>query len=760
MRYFTCGPALGGLSMQTLGSLSPVTAVSSTADRNSSLPILYWITSAFGAPLSKSIGKTGQTEKCKLADIDSDTPVFVDALGDQGRRETQGTHTFNACFITYADLFKAASSRLAAVPMNSARRAASAFPCQHGGRDGFAGSLLRFWRRQDRSVGSVCGFCAGFLPGELPASHNPARPAQADVRSGEPEGRERITGGDRSFTGYRRGRFPVCVVCSVVCEERCNTNSGMLIKEYRIPLPLSVEEYRIAQLYMIQKKSREESQGEGNGVEILVNEPYRDGPGGSGQYTRKVYHIGTHIPGWFRSILPKAYKIDIDNASCIQAALRVEEEAWNAYPYTRTRYTCPFIEKFYLEIETKYCADGGKQDNVFNLSGAEKRNRIVDVIDVVKDDLPAHDYKLEEDPALYKSAKTGRGPLGPDWKQKCQDSPNQDIMCSYKLCKVEFRYWGMQNKIEKFIHDVALRKTMLQAHRQAWCWQDEWEGLEINDIRRLEKETQLALAHKMQRQGSSSSLQEAHVPPKPAAPAASLPATEETPAGQQAAEDKTEQAADTNRSTNGCETRNFYEWRFQSIVRDSESCSSSDEEFFDAQGETDVSNRTPVLMDMASTNALDETLLTKWSSEEMVAMDTVAMDTVAMDTVAMTPETPGKQQEKDDFNETREEPREHAGIPSSRLERHGAQRLPTILQSTSRGAASGPCSLLILVLHGGSILDQGPSILGSKQSDISTFTSTCESVIQAHFPSMSGQVCIQLVTCPRACVEALSLLTR
>ncbi|XP_019622336.1 PREDICTED: membrane-associated phosphatidylinositol transfer protein 1-like [Branchiostoma belcheri] len=502
----------------------------------------------------------------------------------------------------------------------------------------------------------------------------------------------------------------------------------MLIKEYRIPLPLSVEEYRIAQLYMIQKKSREESQGEGNGVEILVNEPYRDGPGGSGQYTRKVYHIGTHIPSWFRSILPKA-------------ALRVEEEAWNAYPYTRTRYTCPFIEKFFLEIETKYCADGGKQDNVFNLSGAEKRNRIVDVIDVVKDDLPAHDYKLEEDPALYKSAKTGRGPLGPDWKQKCQDSPNQDIMCSYKLCKVEFRYWGMQNKIEKFIHDVALRKTMLQAHRQAWCWQDEWEGLEINDIRRLEKETQLALAHKMQRQGSSSSLQEAHVPPKPAAPAASLPATEETPAGPQAAEDKTKQAADTNRSTNGCETRNFYEWRFQSIVRDSESCSSSDEEFFDAQ------------------DALDETLLTKWSSEEMVAMDTVAMDTVAMDTVAMTPETPGKQQEKDDFNETRKEPREHAGIPSSRLERHSAQRLPTILQSTSQGAASGPCSLLILVLHGGSILDQGPSILGSKQSDISTFTSTCESVIQAHFPSMSGQVCIQLVTCPRACVEALSLLT-
>jgi hypothetical protein len=29
----------------------------------------------------------------------------------------------------------------------------------------------------------------------------------------------------------------------------------MLIKEYRIPLPLTVEEYRIAQLYMIQVRA-------------------------------------------------------------------------------------------------------------------------------------------------------------------------------------------------------------------------------------------------------------------------------------------------------------------------------------------------------------------------------------------------------------------------------------------------------------------------------------------------------------------------
>ena len=122
----------------------------------------------------------------------------------------------------------------------------------------------------------------------------------------------------------------------------------MLIKEYRIPLPMTVEEYRIAQLYMIAKKSREESkvtdkdlptryqflfsQGSESGVEILVNEPYTDGPGGAGQFTHKIYHVGSHLPGWFKSLLPKS-------------VLTVEEEAWNSYPYTKTRFKCPFVEK-------------------------------------------------------------------------------------------------------------------------------------------------------------------------------------------------------------------------------------------------------------------------------------------------------------------------------------------------------------------------------------------------------------------------------
>jgi len=60
--------------------------------------------------------------------------------------------------------------------------------------------------------------------------------------------------------------------------------------------------------------------------------------------------------------------------------LIVEEEAWNAYPYTKTIYRCPFIEKFVIEIETVYHNDDGSQENVFSLSTTDLESRIVGML--------------------------------------------------------------------------------------------------------------------------------------------------------------------------------------------------------------------------------------------------------------------------------------------------------------------------------------------------------------------------------------------
>ncbi|TKR77091.1 hypothetical protein L596_018127 [Steinernema carpocapsae] len=56
----------------------------------------------------------------------------------------------------------------------------------------------------------------------------------------------------------------------------------------------------------------------------------------------------------------------------------------------------------------------------------------------------------------------------------------------------------MQSRAERWIHDWALKGTMMRAHRQAWAWQDEWVDLTIEDIRKLEEEVALHLKNLME----------------------------------------------------------------------------------------------------------------------------------------------------------------------------------------------------------------------------------------------------------------------
>ncbi|XP_050603803.1 membrane-associated phosphatidylinositol transfer protein 2 isoform X4 [Macaca thibetana thibetana] len=496
----------------------------------------------------------------------------------------------------------------------------------------------------------------------------------------------------------------------------------MIIKEYRIPLPMTVEEYRIAQLYMIQvllspqKKSRNETYGEGSGVEILENRPYTDGPGGSGQYTHKVYHVGMHIPSWFRSILPKA-------------ALRVVEESWNAYPYTRTRFTCPFVEKFSIDIETFYKTDAGENPDVFNLSPVEKNQLTIDFIDIVKDPVPHNEYKTEEDPKLFQSTKTQRGPLSDNWieEYKKQVFP---IMCAYKLCKVEFRYWGMQSKIERFIHDTGLRRVMVRAHRQAWCWQDEWYGLSMENIRELEKEAQLMLSRKMAQfnedgeeatelvKHEAASDQASGEPPEPSS------SNGEPLVGRGLKKQWSTSSKSSRSSKRGASPsrHSISEWRMQSIARDSDE--SSDDEFFDAHE------------DLSDTEEMFPKDITKWSSNDL-------MDKI---------ESPEPEDTQDGLY--------RQSAPEFRVA-SSVEQLNIIEDEVSQPLAAPPSKIhvLLLVLHGGTILDTGAGDPSSKKGDANTIANVFDTVMRVHYPSALGRLAIRLVPCPPVCSDAFALVS-
>ena len=78
----------------------------------------------------------------------------------------------------------------------------------------------------------------------------------------------------------------------------------MKVKEFRIPLHMSVDEYQIAQNWSVNEQSRRETGG-GEGVEIRENKPFTgmsflDGKYTSGQYTYKIYKVETKLPKFLR----------------------------------------------------------------------------------------------------------------------------------------------------------------------------------------------------------------------------------------------------------------------------------------------------------------------------------------------------------------------------------------------------------------------------------------------------------------------------
>nr|XP_002128690.1 phosphatidylinositol transfer protein alpha isoform [Ciona intestinalis] len=266
----------------------------------------------------------------------------------------------------------------------------------------------------------------------------------------------------------------------------------MIIKEYRVILPMTVEEYQVAQLWSVAEASKNETGG-GEGIEVLNNEPYtktlENGTVESGQYTNKIYHFASRVPGFIRLFAPTG-------------SLSAKEEAWNAYPSCRTEFTNPGYMKdnFQIVIQSYHADDVGESENVHNLTPKQLKDREVITIDIANDVVRSADYKPEFDPSKFTSQKAGRGPFGPNWiehmRMQKQIYDNQEpgagiqrpaVMCAYKLVTVKFKWLGFQNRIEKFIHNQE-RRLFTNFHRQVVCWMDNYHGLTMVDIRRIEDE--------------------------------------------------------------------------------------------------------------------------------------------------------------------------------------------------------------------------------------------------------------------------------
>jgi len=241
------------------------------------------------------------------------------------------------------------------------------------------------------------------------------------------------------------------------------------ITEFRIPVPLTTEEYHRGQLYSIAELSKESSGSNGEGVEVIKNEPFEDEMG-KGQYTFKVYHVGSSLPSFFSMVLPSK-------------ALDVHEESWSAYPYCKTVISCHMLgERFSMTLLSMYKDnDDGNTANIHNLSKDKLAKRKVVKIDIANDEFPSN---CTDDVRKFKSTVTGRGPfVGKDWEKQCNP-----VMWCYKLVMIECKIWGIQTKVESKLTEFE-RTLFLRLHRRMVCTMDNWVNVSMEQIRAIEDET-------------------------------------------------------------------------------------------------------------------------------------------------------------------------------------------------------------------------------------------------------------------------------
>ncbi|VDN54607.1 unnamed protein product [Dracunculus medinensis] len=231
------------------------------------------------------------------------------------------------------------------------------------------------------------------------------------------------------------------------------------LQEYRIILPLTLEEYNRAQLFAVAETSKNETGG-GDGVEVIKQEPFtsstiRSGETIYGVHTLKMFRSKSKSPLLFRKILP-------------DKAFTLLEESWNAYPFCKTVITNPnyMKENFFIIIETMHIADKGETEN---------------------------DITPETDPRSFISEKTGRGKLNKNWST----TNTQPVMCCYKVVKIHCKIAGLQAPLENLCQKQYPR-LFSKFNRELFCWMDKWYDLTLEDIRKLEEETMEQLKQRIQ----------------------------------------------------------------------------------------------------------------------------------------------------------------------------------------------------------------------------------------------------------------------
>ena len=256
----------------------------------------------------------------------------------------------------------------------------------------------------------------------------------------------------------------------------------MRIIEYRIIVPLSIEQCRLGCQYMCAKYQAELSK-EGQGYEVFENRTEADGS----QFTHKALHFINKAPAALRWALPAKW--------CV-----VQEESIDNFPHYVTRYYSKEIARETAGDVTEtthmpYTHGMTIPENTFGLNNSELKKREVLYLDVLngpksEDDLDLHHFSFADGGVSEMTANhSGNENAIPEWVAT-YPGPMTLIV---KVAKMHFNMWGLQKLAETYCMNNFYTPAYRDMHRYMIKHINEWHNMKDEDVRAVEQRCQQGL---------------------------------------------------------------------------------------------------------------------------------------------------------------------------------------------------------------------------------------------------------------------------
>lgn len=238
-----------------------------------------------------------------------------------------------------------------------------------------------------------------------------------------------------------------------------------IVREYRIVMPLSIEEYNIGQLFTVVEMTKEDTSTR---IQVLENKAYTHATMGSCQKTLKVMHLDNYVPGLVKKMVSKA-------------ALKIHETSYNAYPVCHTFYHSPMLDVKTFNMSVNSIHDEEPvNENIFRLSSEERKK-----VEVVYININENIGNKKYDPTNFENTKSGKILLKKGWQDECERKKIPVMIC-YKLVRIEVNFFSGKWVAEKILREFV--KLLRSAHQRIYSTCDKWIELQKSDIRVLERD--------------------------------------------------------------------------------------------------------------------------------------------------------------------------------------------------------------------------------------------------------------------------------